>query len=250
MQKYSRSIAMLMAIVFFCTGHAQTRETDVFLKKVFTVLKTQDEKAFVQLYPDKEKFKKILLSMMKAQSGDDTASIARGMAMIGEITDSTLYRDFSAQYKSTMEKSRAKNLDWSNAVMSSYVADTLNSDEITGKQLKGKIFFKSGPKDYFLVFNEVIWPRDEAGWYGISIRKIGEVGKDSEDEISADQSMDASDSATVMMDSVAVATVDTVVLGSRPAKDLKAAPKNNKTKSPANKIKPKPKTAALKPKEK
>src|SRR5258706_29681 len=82
------------------------------------------------------------------------------------------------------------------------------SDEDTKMpKLNGKIYFNSGKKDYFMIYDEVIWFED-LGWYGVDIGKIDEKSKENEPE-EVDRSADE-DSAMMMLDTI-IARPDTAM---------------------------------------
>lgn len=124
--------------------------------------------------------------MMKAYSGTDTAAINKGMAMFGEISDSSLYKQFSQEYEKAMEQGSSANVNWKEAIFTSYKADTVDANELKGRQLRGKIYFTSTGTDYFLSFDEVLWPDDDPGWYGIAIRTVNEKSLEAADTYEAD----------------------------------------------------------------
>ena len=161
--------------LFFHSTNAQIKDTDTFIRQLFNSLQQQDEKKFIDLYPNANQLKSILLSMMKNESGTDTSSLQLGKAMLNEITDSSLYFEYAKEFRDAMDSSRIAGVDWNDAKFSFSQADTSKAVDIDGIMLRGIIYFSSQQKDYFISFYEVLWPKQLDGWVGVSIRNIGEM---------------------------------------------------------------------------
>ena len=160
---------------FIQPANAQVKDTDTYIQQLFTALQQQDEKKFIDLYPNSTQLKSILISLMKKQSGSDTSSLALGRAMLNEITDSSLYKDYIKEFREAMDSARIAGVDWSDAKFSFSQADTSKAEDTDGMMLRGVIYFTSRQKDYFISFYEVLWPKILGGWVGASIRNIGKM---------------------------------------------------------------------------
>ena len=178
-----KKIFFLIILLSFLgtNGHTQIKDTDKFIRELFTSFQTMDEKRFIDLYPDATQLKSILLDLMKRQTGSDTAALQLGKAMLNEITDSSLYLDYAKDYRKAMDSAKIAGVNWAEAKFMFSQVDTSVADDIEGKMLRGMIYFTSEQKDYYISFYEVLWPKVLDGWVGASIRNIGEM-KHPEDE--------------------------------------------------------------------
>ncbi|MDP9230115.1 MAG: hypothetical protein M3O67_05515, partial [Bacteroidota bacterium] len=207
---------LLFAGISYQFSCAQIKETDTFINELFSVLKQQDEKRFVKLFPDATRFKKLLLKMMNEESPlekNDSAKQKQVEDMLKEITNSSIQKQFAKVFENANEKAKNKNIDWANAKLVSYKADTTVSDFLNTKELNGIIYLNSKSKDYFILFGDVIWSNEDNGWYGVEIKKIGEKGIDVEYN-NEDENNSFSDSN--MVTDTVVTSVDTVAKLQKP----------------------------------
>ncbi len=174
----------LILTILFLSGknvYSQINDTNKFIHELFSSFQTQDEKRFVNLYPNANQLKTVLYDIMKRQAGADTSGMHMGKAMLDEINDSALYNDYAREYRKAMDSARVAGVIWADARFAFSQADTSKAEDIDGKMLRGMIYFTSGQKDYFISFYEVLWPKVLDGWVGASIRNIG-ITKHPDDE--------------------------------------------------------------------
>lgn len=164
------------AVISLAPAYSQVREKNAMVKKVFTVLKTKDEKGFVKLFPDAATTKKYILQMM---GGDSSLGMLK--EMMAEITDSSLQEEYGTDFQQIISRGEKKGVEWSSATLVKYTLDSSISEEGM-PMLNGKIYFNSKGKAYFLSYNDIIKFGDE-GWYGVNIERVDLKSKENEPEV-------------------------------------------------------------------
>jgi len=235
-----KKIKWLLVIVMIITaiaGYSQVQDKETMVKQVFSVLKNKDEQGYIKLFPDAATMKELMSMIAKSDTTGDLQDMMK--ILLDKITDSSLQIEFSGEFKKTIKMGEEKGVDWSQANLVSYKADSTltKKDGIEVSKLTGKIYFNVGSKEYFLKFNEVIWFERE-GWYGVDIERIDEKSKEHDDSGLAwqgygDSVMVAVDSLRLVADSVANARENKPVQKAK--QPVKNKPGKSKTQSPAHK---------------
>lgn len=231
--KYVLAIALLGITII---GYSQEKNTEVMVKKIFETLKNKDEEGFVKLFPDAATMK----SFMQSLSNGDTAKADALMSDYFErMTDSSFQLEFRSIFKKTIKKGEDKGIDWVKTEWVSFTADTaiVDDDDLKTTSLRGNIYFSAGAKDYFMKYSDIIWFENK-GWYGVSIRKIDEKGKENEPysvmDIDEDERLAlAADSVMVASDTTAIA-IDEIPI-QKPKPPVKNKPVQKKIQAPARK---------------
>lgn len=232
-------IKLLLVICFVGSGTlaaAQQKDKAVMISTIFSVLKNNDEAGFVNLFPDAVTMKRLIAEMMGKDTfgGDGMKEMMKGV--LEKMTDSILKEQYKKEFHKAMKTAEDKKINWSAASMVSFTADSsrINEDGFDASVLQGKIYFTADTGNYFIAYDKIIWLEDK-GWYGVSIDRIDEKGRENEEEIMIVPE-------GVSMDSVVMA-VDTMVQVAAPKPVKKTTPVK-----PAGKpIKSKPTVPARKP---
>lgn len=222
---------------------AQEKEKDVMIKNIVTILKNNDKVGFVKLFPNAEIMKEFLTKLMSKDANEEDGMAEMMNGFINKITDSSLNAEYGNEFDKVMAKGNSKGIEWGKINLTSYTADSSQSDEgkFDAPKLTGKVYFNVDAKEYFMAYDNIIWFEDK-GWYGVSIDRIDLKSKENEEEeIMIDE----------LMDSV-IAVVDTTVSYEIALDTVMKAPakpeKKSTTPKPATKPTPsKTKTPARKP---
>jgi hypothetical protein len=175
---------MLFSIVLM-TSNAQETNKEVVVKKIFEAVKNKDEKAFLHLFPTPQGTRDFIRDIvMKSAPADDSAK-ARLMAdsLLFGMTDSMINSEMKRDFSRYIKKGEAKSIDWSKAVLVSFTADSVmtNETEMITAALSGKIYFNVGATEYYMSYDQVLWFAGK-GWYGVNIKRIDEKAKESDEE--------------------------------------------------------------------
>jgi hypothetical protein len=192
---------ILLVFALFIVVHtqvaAQEKSADTMVHKIFRSLQSNNEKAFVTLFPDYQQWKDFLKEAMvqeaksSARSGGDSVvkinldSIVK--SYMGELTEASfkeeIQKKFPESFHSIMEEGKAKGMAWSQATLTSYTIDTVHELESNFPTLKGIMDVKDGDKEYQLAFEQIIWFEKESGWFGVDLKKLVRKGESLDDDI-------------------------------------------------------------------
>jgi hypothetical protein len=250
---------LLTALLFFLLPslQAQGSTADSVVHRAFASLRTNDEKAFLALYPDAKQFIRFTRSIMEQVLKSDamkqifamdekTKNMNMDSLIMAEVEKISRPEEYKAMqdkfvstFRSTLQKGEGKGVQWNEAKLTRY---TIDSSTVTDKEAeqfnlaglkeaKGVIHFSVGDSAYQLAFNKMMFIPDEGGWFGIDFAQLAREGE----SLEPDHGMFESDTIVTGTDSTAVAA---------PSKE------RAKTKQPAVRAGQKTKSPARKPKTK
>lgn len=225
---------LLTTLFLSATGFCQELDKEVMVKKVFTLLKNNDKKGYITLFPNAALTKEFLFKMMDADTSMGKQERNTMMeSFLDKINDSDLKKNYAKEYDRVTKMAANKAVNFSKATYVSHTLDSTYKEEggIRASKLAGKIYFTQNGKDYFLKYDNIIWFENK-GWFGVSIDYIDLKEKENEDE----------EHAGVLLPDTAMVAVDTAAIA--PPKPIK---KITPSKPKGNTTKPKLKTAARKP---
>jgi hypothetical protein len=231
--KRIKIIMTISLVILFAPSHAQVKDKDAMVRKIFTVLQQKDKEGFVKLFPDAATSKKILVKIMAGQRNEELEEI------LNSITDSSMQQEFRETFLEIIKKGEEKGIDWSQTHLISFLADSTTELETKMPKLNGRIYFNAGQKEFFMIYDEVIW-FEELGWYGVDIGRIDEKSKENDPE-EIERNLD-DDSAMMAVDSV-IAMPDTSIN----VKEIKPVKKTPPVKPTGKPVKGKLQSAAKKP---
>ena len=192
---------------FFLLGlsslRAQVGTADSLVQRAFTSLKTKDEKAYLALFPDAERFSRITRTIMEQVLKSDamqqifamdekTKNINIDSLIMTEVTrvsspeeHKAMQEKFVDAFQKTLQKGEAKGVKWSEAKLTGYTIDSTSVTDkeaeqfnLTGlKEAKGVIDFSVGEAAYQLTFGKMMLIPDEGGWFGIDFPQMGRKGE-------------------------------------------------------------------------
>jgi len=232
--KSMKLIMMISLVMMVGAAGAQVKDKDAMVKKIFTVLRQKDKEGFVGLFPDAATCKKFMLKVLGDLDKEELDEL------INSMTDSSLQSDFRETFSKIIKQGEERGIDWSQTKLISFLADSTLERESKMPKLNGKIYFNSGQKEYFMIYDEVIW-FEGLGWYGVDIGRIDEKSKENEPDefirnLDVDTAMMLVDTTVIMMD-----TTRQVIIEEK--KEVK--PKTPKEKNKP--VKSKSQTSARKP---
>src|SRR5262249_52951294 len=105
-----------------------------------------------------------------------------GLKAYLEDTSSSDYNeyknDFHDIFKKGIEKGEKAGVDWSQAELVSYTADSIieKEEKVWVSELKGRIYFNVNEKSFFLDYKNVTWM--DRGWYGATISRVDKKGNE------------------------------------------------------------------------
>jgi hypothetical protein len=174
--KKIKLLLLILLTLAAINGCSQAKSKEEMINRLFTVLKNKDENGFVKLFPDAATMKQVLTKLIP---GD----IAAKQDYFDDISDSSLQKQFRHDFGKIIERGENKGVNWKDITLISYTADSsmMEDDEMKVASLKGKIYYNSPGKEYFLEFKEVIW-FPEYGWYGVEIRRIDEKSEENTED--------------------------------------------------------------------
>jgi len=215
---------------------AQFKTVDSLVHSAFNSIRNVDEQAYLKMFPTFPQLKTFFNGLVNSVS-DSTqkAAMAKAFSMIDEET-------YNSEIKSKMVKSfqefisngRLKGIDWTRARLDSF---TTSEDEhdIDFKTLHGKLYFTEQGNEYVVPFSDIIWMKEEQGWFGFEMKRILKKGEDL-----LNDDIEVNEMAADSLDSVAI-TMDTTMVDTAPQSqskkpvNKKPAPKKTETKQPAKK---------------
>jgi hypothetical protein len=197
--KRIRSILTLICFLIFCqAAQAQINSPDTMAHRIFTILKTKDEKAFVALFPNPEQMIKMLSKVManlvieiakadttnkkEVNQGDFNALMLEGLKK--KTTPEQLakeYGRFAKNFRDIIEKGEQRGIDWNKIALLRYTYDTITmNDEMAVKifgndgmkSMKGRLYFTSADTVYEVSFKETLYLPEERGWYGAELHRL------------------------------------------------------------------------------
>lgn len=233
--KRMKLIMTISLVILFAASDAQIKDKDAMVKKIFTVLQQKDKEGFVRLFPDAATSKIFLVKILGEESS------AERDELLASLTDSSMQSEFRETFSQVIKQGEERGIDWAQTKLISYLADSSTEEHTKMPKLNGKIYFNAGKKEYFMVYDEVIW-FEGLGWYGVDIGRIDEKSKEYKPDESV-RSLDV-DSAMLMM------TDTTMMMPDTARKVIIEEKQEVKPKTPKEKNKPvksKSQTAALKP---
>jgi hypothetical protein len=236
-------ILLIILATIQIAGHSQASDKDEMIKKIFSAFKNKDEKAYIKLFPDVATIKDFFITLSKSDTTGEMDQMIK--ASIDEMTDSSLQASLARDFRKYIKVSEQKGVAWNHAVFTSHNAVSLteNQDGITASKLKGKLYFTSDNKEYFIKFDDIIW-FESKGWYGVEIKRIDEKSKenmpddmedfyDDEDEPGSKTINSADMDSTLMIDSIAKRMMEKPVKKTK--QPVKPKPAKPNTQTPAKK---------------
>ena len=222
-------------------ANAQEKNKDVMVKRIFSVLKNKDEAGFVKLFPDAATTKIIFAELFKMDStnGGNPDSATGKMESIesylNEISDSSLQKEYREDFRRVIERGTVLGINWAGSELESYTMDSvlISDGGLTAPKLSGKIYFKSAGRDYFILYDAVIFVSNR-GWYGVTIKRTGEKGKETEAEETYPFYIPVEDTA-VMADAPRATIIEEKPANTTPKTPGKTQPAKTKSQSPAKK---------------
>jgi hypothetical protein len=226
-------LALIISMILFnVPAWSQEKDKDVMVKKIFTMLQQKNQEGFVKLFPDVVTLRQFA---EKVLTGDQKTLLDEMLPM---LTDSNMQLKYREIYAGIMEKAEQKGIDWNQAKMVSFTADSSADQERKMTTLNGKIYFNATGKEYFMTYSETLWFENH-GWYGVVIDRIDEKSKENEPE--ENTGFEDMDSVRMIMDT-AIAIPDTAIKNKeiKPVKKItpakqKGKPVREKTQTPARK---------------
>ena len=152
-------VALIACLLCVSEVFSQFVDKDILVRKLFTALQLKDQQEFIQLYTGQ-------------WHDNNTRSV-----VIAKINTGNTAEKAADEFNKTIQQGEMKGVDWPMANLISYTADSI-LDKNTGLyELKGKIYFNSNEKEFFIAFEKTMWQEDQ-GWTGISIREVNEKSEE------------------------------------------------------------------------
>jgi hypothetical protein len=213
-----KKIQFVLTIVMMTitvTTYSQTKDKEVMIKSIFAALKNKDEQAYLKLFPTVATLKEVLQTSLK--NGDKNLQ-----DLMAGMTDSSLQAHIRRDFIGAIQDGEEKGINWSSADLTSYTADSVASNDEIMKTttLEGKIYFKTQEKDFYIAYNEVIW-FEGRGWYGVSLRNIGQMINGQEIDLDG-----IANSTAIANDTMAIADTVAIPVDVKPVKNTKVPVKN------------------------
>ena len=224
---------MLCLFTVIAPAYSQVKDKDSMVRKIFSVIQQKDRKGFVKLFPDAATLIKAAEVFFAGKKKEELDEI------LPMLTDSSLQMKFGEMFSEIMDKGMEKGFDWSQTSLVSFLTDTSFNKETKMPVMKGKIYFNTDKKEYFMIYDEIIW-FENLGWYGVNIDRIDEKSKENDPE---EMKWSPGEDSVMMTVDTAIAMPDTAIK----VKVVKPIKKTNPVKPAGKPVKVKSQTPAKKP---
>lgn len=185
-----RTIVFMFLCFLNSTVEAQEKNPDSLIYKAFAALQTNNEQAYLKLFPDYVQWKTIMNSMAGNMKGsDEKEAFEKEMSgFTKENFESEIlfkvkenYQDFFSELE--IKKIKLGQLRFVNAFYKIKKSEGINLEITT---LNGIINLKDDNKNYELYFSDVIWSEVDKGWFGIKLNDIVEKEQSLREETKID----------------------------------------------------------------
>lgn len=195
-----RSLCFLLAALsLFGSANAQIANPDTMVHRLFATLQSQDENAYVALYPNTEVMRKLMVKVVKGialqmkQGQVDSSLKAENidsvlmMAIEQKMTPAEvakMHKGFARSFQQLSATGKQKGIRWSDARLTTYTYDTTAQNDEAAQQLfgggltamKGIMYFTAGGKEYQMRFDKAMFLPSEGSWYGGEFKDLGRKG--------------------------------------------------------------------------
>jgi hypothetical protein len=231
-----------------CKTSAQVKSVDSVVSRAFNSIKNEDEQAYLKLFPTFAQLKTLLNDIVK--SVPDSAqkmTLAQAFSKIDEETfNSELKTKTGKSFREFISDGKMKGIVWSRTRLDSFTTTEEKESAIDLKKVSGKLFFSDQDKEYVIRFSDIIWFKDEQGWFGFEMNK---VQKKEDANLLDDDRINNDDSISKMEWDTVTVNIDSTLVNTVPAKTRKQNDKKPVTKKPEAK-QPAKKPSTTKPKTK
>jgi hypothetical protein len=238
MKKILVSCLVVIASLIITRAHAQEKDPNQLVQKLWTAVKNSDEQAYLKLFPNYEQMRALFKSIYEqVKDSAIKASIEKEfIAMTEEQFKEKILPSFTEEFSRFLVNARQRGIDLNALHFVNMEYDTINRRELgfNYHTLKGTIYLKNDTADYELSFSESIWSEADQGWYGAMLGRIKKKGE--KEEIGT-----VMPTEEIMMDSVSKMEVIEVPPPPPPPPQAKTIQKKSTTtkSSPARKPKTK-----------
>ena len=182
-----KSLLLAATVALTLGASAQVSRPDSLVFRAFRTLQAKDTAGFIELYPNHQQMKKLMVNSMD-QLREQLKAIQPNMnvdSMIkAEMENFTaekyrneLQAEFSESFRRILARAQALNLDLSKATILSIRMDTAET-EMTGiLAVRGTLDLTSDGKDYLLIFDGAGYLPTENGWFGTKFTGIHRKGE-------------------------------------------------------------------------
>jgi hypothetical protein len=216
-------IAFIALVCFSLqTVHAQVRNADTMIQKIFATLKAKDQQGFVALYPNADQFGRFIRSIMEQTlkseqvrsmmaKDEKTKNLNLDSLIDAELAKETSPEKFAATqqqfaktFQQIIEKGEKKGVNWSQAKLTSYTIDSADLGNQAGmpfqlkglKEAKGVIDFTVGDSAYQLAYNKMMFIESEGGWFGADFSQLARKGESLAPDVAMNDEEDSTTTTT------------------------------------------------------
>jgi hypothetical protein len=177
-------LVVVLTIFFLSNINAQVKTVDSLVHRAFNSIRNQDEKAYVKLFPTFIQIKGFFNGLVNSVS-DSTKKAALTLAfdqVNEEVYNSEINTKKVRSFHDFISKGLMNGIHWSKVQLDSFTVAE-NEHDIDMKSMHGKLYISEQGNQYVVPFSDVIWIKEEHGWFGFEMNRILKKAEEDVDDI-------------------------------------------------------------------
>jgi hypothetical protein len=167
---WSYLVAVFCLMLISCYADAQMKEKGViFAKQLFKALQNEDKDEFLQLLPDYDTYKRIMVPFDSANKITKRSDEIR--IMTRDEYENGINKEMVNYFYDYLSEAVKKGFIWKKTVLDSLSINvtTTGISPTDLISLNGEFEIRFDKKIYIIKFEDAMWSKQDASWFGIGL---------------------------------------------------------------------------------